>query len=169
MVANIKLCMFDFDDTLVYTRFPELSRIRPMLARNCDTSALENFVNKQQTFIQVDQQFLQYLRLNFANMKLGVFTKAPTAYVRYMLNYCFPGFEWDVVVAYEHVGTFYKPNPYGIKLAMRRFGITSSSEVIYVGDDDRDLQTARNCGCYFVQFNLMTIDRCCQELLRNLA
>lgn len=168
MAANIKLCMFDFDNTLVDTSIPELDRIRPSLANRSDTAALENFVLRHKSFFQVDIHFLQNLRVNFPELKLGVFTKSPTAYVLFMLKYCFPDFAWDAVIAYEHVSGRYKPNPYGLKLAMNNFGISNPEDVIYVGDDDRDQLTAQNCGCVFVHFNLSMMESSCKSLFSSL-
>ena len=145
-----KLCLFDLDDTLLRTA--DLKIIREA-GKNINTAEyllqLKNDIgdiNKRRVY---PQAVLQQIRTQIKDIKLGVFTRAPRSYADFFLNLAYPGFEWDIIIAYENVKPT-KPYGAGIDKAMKECGIRYLSEIALVGDNDADVKSAYNGGCYIV-------------------
>ena len=63
-----------------------------------------------------------------------------------------------------------KPNPEGIYLAMKTFGVSNKDEVLYVGDNMIDYNTAHNAGVKFahVGFSPRSLNEgCVADLIVN--
>lgn len=150
----IKLCLFDLDQTLVHT--DDLEEIRIAAKNKHDDPAYvaqlsqlfkktrRNLIlrNVPRNIYSADQ--LTQLRNQFPALKLGVFTRSPRLYANTILELAYPGFHWDIVVAYEDVANT-KPFPDGVWLACNRYGL-AVNECLLVGDEVVDVRTAYNAG-----------------------
>lgn len=140
------LCLFDLDDTLIYTH--DLSSLRAV-GKNNDTDAYRAAVHSRyHTGVRrrfYDDKFMASLRRRFPNLRLGVFSRSPRAYAKIVLEEAFATPWWDVLVAHEDVVRT-KPTGEGIELAMRRFGIGNPRKVLMVGDDRNDILAAYDAG-----------------------
>ncbi|AUC11321.1 hypothetical protein BLX90_13240 [Rhizobium sp. Y9] len=142
-----KICLFDLDDTLIRT--DDLKLVREACKNNDEAKNLSNVMSA----IKADEDrhlyelaVLQKIRSDFPDLKLGVFTRSPGSYAKVVLDWAYPKFSWDIVVAYEDV-KWTKPRGDGIVKAIREFGVKYLTEVILVGDNDVDVRSAYNCGC----------------------
>lgn len=142
-----KICLFDLDDTLVHT--DDLEDLRIACKNNADPARLKklkaDLAGRDDRHIY-SADILNKIRLNFPKLNLGVFTRSPRSYAQTVLGWAYPGFKWDIVVAYEDVKPT-KPHGDGIDLAMEQFGVKYLDRVILVGDSDADVRSAYNCGC----------------------
>ncbi len=43
-----------------------------------------------------------------------------------------------------------KPNPHGLTLLMQKYKLLPN-EVLFVGDEDKDFETAKNANCWFIR------------------
>lgn len=147
------LCMFDLDDTLVRT--DDMTAVREACKNSVDPDRVQAVQAQLPTRANrhiYGSGLLQQIRKAHPNLKLGVFTRAPRSYAETVLAWAYPGFIWDVVVAYEDVERT-KPYGDGIGLAMDKFGFRHLSRVMMVGDNVADVRAAYNCGC------LVTLDK----------
>lgn len=80
-------------------------------------------------------------------MKIGVFTRSPRSYAEEVLKWAYPGFNWDILVAFEDVDCK-KPNGEGIDLARKKLGLKKDSKAILVGDGSVDVRAAYNANCF---------------------
>lgn len=142
-----KICLFDLDDTLIRTE--DLKDVREACKNNSDAGNLSKVISA----IKADEDRRIYdlsaltkIRSDFPELKLGVFTRSPRSYAKVVLEWAYPGFEWDILIAYEDV-TWTKPRGDGIVKAIKEFGVKYLTEVILVGDSDVDVRSAYNCGC----------------------
>lgn len=145
-----KICLFDLDDTLVRTE--DLKEVREACKNNTDAAKI-CAVNAglaaapERHIYSLDM--LESIRKSHPEMKLGVFTRSPSSYAKTVLTWAYPGFVWDLVVAYEDVRST-KPHGEGIVLAMEQFKVEDLDQVMLVGDTDVDVRAAYNCGCIAV-------------------
>ena len=146
----LKLCLFDLDDTLLRTT--ELKDIREEGVEDTGpeyvqrlTAAVGNPVPRY----LYSPDSLARIRTEFPKLKLGVFTRAPRAYVDTVLRLAFPKVDWDVVIAYEDVRRT-KPFRDGIWRAMDATGVQYINHVALVGDSDADVRSAYHAGVYAV-------------------
>lgn len=141
------ICLFDLDDTLVRTT--DLKEIRETCKHNNDPERLELL---RKLLSEVDgrhiysPELLQQIRTDFPDMRLGVFTRSPQSYALTVLDWAYPDFKWDIVVAYESVQRT-KPYGDGIDLAMETIDVERLDRVILVGDNDVDVRAGYHCGC----------------------
>lgn len=145
-----RICLFDLDDTLVRTG--DLKDVREACKNNADAKNLKAV--KLGLAADPDRhvyspELLRRIRKAHPKLKLGVFTRSPRSYVKTVLEWAYPGFAWDLVVAYEDVDRT-KPYGEGIDQAMEEFGVSYLNEVMLVGDADVDIRAAYNCGCVAV-------------------
>jgi HAD superfamily hydrolase (TIGR01549 family) len=141
------ICLFDLDDTLVQTE--DLKDAREACKNNADANNLQVVKARlagQQSRHIYSLVMLRKIRKEHPKLKLGIFTRSPRSYTATVLAWAYPGFEWDIVVAYEDVRPT-KPHGDGIDLAMNKFKIEDLSRVMLVGDTDVDVRAAYNCGC----------------------
>lgn len=143
---TIKLCVFDLDDTLVRTG--DLSGLREACL-GADPKALKAVSTQLETDPKrhlYSRALLDQIREDFPGITLGVFTRAPRSYAKLVLEWAYPGFKWDVIVAYENV-TNTKPSGEGLLKAMAKTGVTDPEQVVMVGDTDVDIRAAYHAGC----------------------
>ncbi|MGG2042584.1 HAD hydrolase-like protein [Burkholderia gladioli] len=142
-----EICLFDLDETLVHT--DDLEELRIACKNNADSARLKELkaglANRDNRHIY-SKEILNKIRSGFPKLNLGVFTRSPRSYAQTVLDWAYPGFEWDIIVAYEDVKPT-KPYGDGIDLAMEHFGVDRLDRVILVGDSDVDVRSAYNCGC----------------------
>lgn len=143
----LELCLFDLDNTLART--DDLKTVREASKNNYDPGHLTNL----KALIQLDpgrciyeHHFLEELRVRFPQLKLGVFTRAPRSYAETFLEWAYPNFYWDVIVAYEDVSPT-KPYGNGVYKAMEAVGVEHLGKVALIGDNDSDVKAAYNAGC----------------------
>ena len=148
-----KICLFDLDQTLIRT--DDLKEIREA-GKRIDSPEYRTAVTKaflQETNRQIyGPVLLLKIRAQFPELKLVVFTRSPRSYARVVLELAYPGFEWDLLVAYEDV-KHTKPYGDGIDAAMHKFEITMLDQVLLVGDSDSDVRSAYHAGC------MVTLDK----------
>ena len=142
-----ELCMFDLDDTLVRTE--DLKDAREACKNSVDPVRLkavrDGLAGKADRHIY-SLDLLKQIRAKHPELKLGIFTRSPRSYTDTVLKWAYPGFAWDIVVAYEDVKST-KPNGEGLRLAMDKLDIDYLNRVVMVGDSDVDVRAAYNCGC----------------------
>ena len=141
------ICLFDLDDTLVRTS--DLKEIREACKRNSDPQrlhALTEQLEAEDGRHIYSIELLRRIRAEFPQLKLGVFTRSPQSYALTVLDWAYPGFQWDIVVAYESVERT-KPYGDGIDLAMATFDVDRLDRVVLVGDNDVDVSAGYHCGC----------------------
>ena len=76
---------------------------------------------------------------------LGVVTNKGLPLTLYSLEICHIDSLFDVVISADDVDSP-KPNPAGINMALKRLGVKNKKEVLYIGDNDIDYETANNAG-----------------------
>ncbi|WP_219495306.1 HAD hydrolase-like protein [Proteus terrae] len=144
------LCIFDLDETLLYSN--DLEKIRKLLVNNEDEEVLEVLIdalNEDPERYIYSQDLLLEIRNNNPDLKLAVFTRSPSSYTESVLEWAYPDITWDGVICYEDVNRT-KPHGEGICDLMERFDIDDPYKVVMVGDSSVDIQSAYNAGCYAV-------------------
>lgn len=147
---TFRICLFDLDDTLVRTE--DLKEVREACKNNADAgriNAVKSSLAAAYGRHIYSLDALVSIRRSHPEMKLGVFTRSPRSYAETVLAWAYPGFVWDLVVAYEDVNRT-KPHGAGIDLAMKQFNVEYLDRVMLVGDTDVDVRAAYNCGCIAV-------------------
>ncbi|WP_291379420.1 MULTISPECIES: HAD family hydrolase [Achromobacter] len=143
----LELCLFDLDNTLIRT--DDLKDIREACANNSNPARLRALVEQIRQLPDrriYSHAFLRTIRQRFPGIKLGVFTRAPRSYVNTVLDWAYPGFIWDVIIAYEDVRPT-KPYGDGVLVAMQHLQLHNPSAVALIGDTDVDVKAAYNSGC----------------------
>lgn len=84
-------------------------------------------------------------KLKDAGYLLGVVTNKGAPLTKYSLEVAHIDGLFDVVISADDVNAP-KPSPAGIFKALERLGIESKEEVLYIGDNDIDYETATNAG-----------------------
>lgn len=144
-----ELCLFDLDQTLVDTSQIENIRLQGLGAGMSYDGDLLRALTASGARRLYRQAELDHLREAFPDMKLGVFTRSPRRYADLVLNWAYPGFAWDIVVAYEDV-RHTKPSGEGISTAMVELSVEDVEKVVLVGDNLPDVRAAYNAGCWIV-------------------
>lgn len=132
----VKVVIFDFDLTLF------------------DSSSLKLYMdNRQWSLVYKNIPFCNFYpnaidllnKLKAKNIKTAIVSNSPTSYVKKVLS--FYNVNIDLVVCYHDVTT-HKPSPEGIYRVLNHFSI-SNDEVIYIGDNNIDYQTANSAHINF--------------------
>ena len=84
-------------------------------------------------------------KLKEAGYLLGVVTNKGAPLTKYSLEICHLEGIFDVVISADDVASP-KPEPLGIFKAMEKLGMIDRKDVLYVGDNDIDDETAKNAG-----------------------
>ena len=114
--------IFDLDQTLVDSNIAKSYRS----ARNWNT--VYSLIPKFVLYEAYDKVF-EFIRDN--DLKVGIVSKAPSVYVKKVLNHF--NIPFDTVVAYHDV-KLQKPNSEGMNLALTQLGL-SAEDVISFGDE----------------------------------
>ena len=140
-----ELCLFDLDDTLVRTG--DLKEVRER-GKNHDSpeyrSRVASALQRKKRLIY-ETSLLSAIRNEFPEIRFGVFTRSPRSYAETVLEHAYPGFKWDVLIAYEDVNRT-KPYGEGILRAAHKVGLNSLDRAVMVGDQSSDIQAAYNAG-----------------------
>lgn len=142
------LCLFDLDETLLRT--DDIVDIREACKNNSNPltiAAVRNGLNGFPGRYIYSPYALSIVRAEFPDMSIGVFTRSPRSYAQEVLKWAYPGFKWDVLVAFEDVNLT-KPNGEGIDIARERLGLEKDSKAILVGDGSVDVRAAYNANCF---------------------
>ena len=103
-------------------------------------------------------------KLKEAGCHLAVVTNKGHKMAEYVLNLLHINHLIDFVVGGGDTKTS-KPSPEGIDLAISKYNDISKSEVLYIGDNDIDYETAKNAGvdsliCTWGPRELTVLDKC---------
>lgn len=132
----IQSIIFDFDHTLFDSR--PLDKLRE--ARMWSVIYEEQ---KKYHFHEGVKELFDALRSR--NIKIAIFSNAPQKYLETILAY--HQVNIDFMVAYHDVAK-HKPAPNGIYKILQQFRLTTR-QIVYIGDNDIDAQTARNANIPF--------------------
>ncbi|WP_052191400.1 HAD hydrolase-like protein [Luteibacter sp. 9133] len=144
------LLIFDLDNTLLRTdavahfRGAEFVDQQPLKYRD----SLITHARASVTPIY-PQTFFEALKRAHPQLRIGILTRAPRAYLDVLLTLFYPRFAFDATVAAREVA-HPKPAPDGIREIARRTGTTDASRVAVIGDDKVDLQAAYRAGVWMV-------------------
>ena len=92
-----------------------------------------------------DNEIETLKKLKEAGYLLGVVTNKGAPLTKYSLEICHIEYLFDVVISADDVNAP-KPSPLGIEKALERLAIANKEEVLYIGDNDIDYETASNAG-----------------------
>jgi len=92
-----------------------------------------------------DNEIETLKKLKEAGYLLGVVTNKGAPLTKYSLEVAHIEDLFDVVISADDVNAP-KPSPAGIFKALERLGIADKNEVLYIGDNDIDYETAKNAG-----------------------
>ena len=92
-----------------------------------------------------DNEIETLKKLKEAGYLLGVVTNKGAPLTKYSLEICHIENLFDVVISADDVNAP-KPSPLGIEKALERLAIANKEEVLYIGDNDIDYETATNAG-----------------------
>ena len=84
-------------------------------------------------------------KLKNKGYQLGVVTNKGLPLTLYSLELCHINHLFDVIISADDVA-IPKPDPTGVEMAMKRLGMKDKKEVLYIGDNDIDDETAKNAG-----------------------
>lgn len=148
---DFDLLIFDLDNTLLRTDALEHLRGRPFIGDQSTAyhAQLRETAAKSVTPIY-PPSFFTNLRKAYPDVKLGIFTRSPKAYVNTLLEQFYPTAQWDHVVTFDDVPDNPKPDPTGILLIAKAVGVTDGERVVVIGDDKSDIQAAYRVGVWAV-------------------
>jgi pyrophosphatase PpaX len=92
-----------------------------------------------------DKEIETLKKLRKAGYLLGVVTNKGAPLTKYSLEVSHIDGLFDVVISADDVNAP-KPSPLGIEKALERLAIANKEEVLYIGDNDIDYETASNAG-----------------------
>src|SRR3989344_976532 len=131
---------FDLTRRIINSRgiFPEQNEIE---------SKFNNYYwgRKNDGLVRNEMWLFDYALLKkvYNKYKLGIVTGRPRKDAEFALKQFTAKNFFDVVICAEDVGDKKKPNPFGLRLALRHF---STKEAIYVGDNVDDVEMANVAG-----------------------
>ena len=126
------LCIEDYDFEIAKARFTK--------------RYAECYTDKTVPFEGIEQ-LIEKLKL--AGYKIGVFSNKIDKFVKKLCDSKFKKGLIDCARG-ETEGTKPKPDPEGAYIVMQQLDITDRKRIIYVGDSDIDVKTAKNAGFYCV-------------------
>ena len=133
----VRAVIFDLDDTLIYTF--KLKSFR----ENRDVHGLKANIGDSYVFGPV-RKIISHIKEE--GISLGLVTNSPRWYVDALLKH----HELDVfdaVVTYDDVGgSGIKPSPAGINLVISKLEVVDLKSVIYIGDQDIDVEACYSAG-----------------------
>ena len=132
----LKAVIFDFDLTLF-----DSTLIKPYMDKRKWSIVYKSI--PQCSFYPGALEAIKRLREN--NIKIAIVSNSPSTYVSRVLEYY--GVKIDYIVCYHDV-IHHKPNPDGVYKVLTHFSL-SKADVIYIGDNDIDFNTANNAQVKF--------------------
>lgn len=146
--SDLKVCIFDLDNTLIKTDDLEKIRLegKNLSNHNDYIRRLTEQFHRQSSRLIISVNHLNSIRTSLPNVKICIFSNAPKIYVNHLLSLAYPTFAWDSIVAYEDVKR-HKPNADGIQKIIRSFPGTQANHIVMIGDSSVDIQAAEHAGC----------------------
>ena len=132
----LKAVIFDFDLTLF-----DSSLLKPYMDNRQWALVYRNI--PKCSFYPHTVETIKALRKN--NIKVAIVSNSPNSYVSKVLQYC--GVTVDYSICYHDVNK-HKPSPEGVYKILNYFSITAD-ELLYIGDNDIDYNTANNADIRF--------------------
>lgn len=132
----VKTVIFDFDLTLF-----DSSEIKYLMDQRKWSQIYKNI--DKYSFYPFAISTLSKLREN--NINIAIVSNAPSSYVKRILTYF--SIKIDFIVCYHDVKK-HKPNPEGVYKVVNYFK-NKNHEVLYIGDNDIDYNTAYNANIKF--------------------
>ncbi|WP_202109189.1 HAD hydrolase-like protein [Succinivibrio dextrinosolvens] len=157
--TNIKVLLFDLDGTLINTDMLESFRSlsHPLYGTPEYKKAIEDALS-QHNSTKERERIIYFNDWCMTELKklvpyIGVVTKSPRDYAETVLKWAYPKTDFDIIVAHECVEK-QKPAPNSIYFALngfyRKYNISKEdrnpNEVLYVGNENSDIETAYNAG-----------------------
>ncbi|MBJ9085830.1 HAD family hydrolase [Citrobacter freundii] len=139
MNNSIEAVLFDLDNTLVNTNSLMEYREGPKVNRlTKDELSTTKLYPKTKTVLEL---------LNNSNVLMGVVTNSPKQYALDVLNYHGISEYFKTIVTYNDVGpSGVKPSSQGINLALSNLGLTNKNNVVFIGDDAKDINASYAAG-----------------------
>lgn len=136
---KIKAVLFDLDNTLANTNSLEEIRLTH------DLYALDDAIQNIRLYPKTIS-ILEHLKS--INLPLGLVSNSPRWYVDKFLTHFDLEKYFDVVLTYTETSKFngVKPNGLGIIRALEQIGIKSDKDVLYIGDDAKDILASYEAG-----------------------
>lgn len=127
-MANLKLIIFDLDDTLVPTNLLHEQRH--------SKAALELIEYKEFREAIPYQGIIDCLTRLSKNFKLGLVTSSPRWYALQVLKFHLPDIDFNPIITFNEV-TELKPDPEPLMLALHE-ATAKNTEAIYIGNAGED-------------------------------
>lgn len=139
MTNTVEAILFDLDNTLVNTNslkeYRESKNKIPLTDEQLSTTKL--YPKTKSILEQLKQQ----------NITLGIVTNSPRKYALDILDYHNIKDFFETIVTYNEVGPDgVKPSPQGINLALSNLKINSSNNILFIGDDAKDINASYAAG-----------------------
>jgi beta-phosphoglucomutase-like phosphatase (HAD superfamily) len=143
----IKAVIFDFDQTIV-----DSSKIE-YLRNNRDWTLIRSKLN----LIALMEHFRDlYNLLKENNLKLCIISHSPREkYIKHILNHY--NLQFDLILGYEDLDGFLKPNSYIFKKAVRKLLLDENS-IISIGDHKNDIIASKNAGINAIYYSSKPTD-----------
>ncbi|PKG63277.1 MULTISPECIES: HAD-IA family hydrolase [Pseudoalteromonas] len=135
---KVSAVLFDLDNTLLGSSKLELARITG------SSSTLEELIPKVKLF----RGTLRILEgIKDKKIKMGIVTNSKRWYAERVLEYFEISHFFEVLITYDDVGSSgKKPNALGINMACGALNISNKESVLYVGDDQVDIEASYAAG-----------------------
>lgn len=135
----VQAILFDFDNTIAFTE--SLRDIR-------EHGDYEQLTPETMAKAKVYKPIPTLLKgVREAGTKIGLVTNAGRGYIARVLAHLGLENEFDTIVTYTDVKKDgMKPSPNGLLLALKQLGVSPSTAILYVGDENIDHQAAYRAG-----------------------
>lgn len=135
----IEAVLFDLDNTLVNTNSLKEYREGPK-----DKRLTHEELNSTKLYPKT-KSVLESLRNS--SIIMGIVTNSPKQYALDLLNFYDIHHYFQVLVTYNDVGPRgIKPSPEGINLALQNLNLTNKNNVLFIGDDAKDINASYAAG-----------------------
>lgn len=148
MTSNIKMVLFDLDDTLLPT-----GTLGPL--RHSGGTAAAREALRHMEFPAIGH-LVRVVECLAARSHVGIVTSAPRWYVEQLVTQFYRAVPWSVIVTFDDVKRL-KPDPEPLVRAAQ--ATDSRGSIVYVGDEMTDLQAATLAGMSFIGVNWFRPDR----------
>ncbi|MCX0501079.1 HAD-IA family hydrolase [Erwinia billingiae] len=139
MNNSIDAVLFDLDNTLINTNSLKEYREGPKNQR-LTREELDSTKLYPKT-----KSVLEFLKKS--NIVMGIVTNSPRQYALDLLDFFGIDHYFGVIVTYNDVGPGgIKPSPQGINLALHKLNLTTMNNILFVGDDAKDINASYAAG-----------------------